>query len=682
MTPHHLLTGHRCAVLLVLGLAAACHGTRIETGDLDALQGAGELRVAVRPGFLESPIHAVDGLDQPEMLRQLAARLGLRLHWVEVRRHDEVLQSLSDGRADIAVYRFSPASLSRVGFAPSAAVTWVDDLVIASSRSPVRVLEGLRNRPLDLHRSMKDWVIPVQDPLDGIGASFLPIPEEVELEEVLRRLRGGRYTATVLDSAFVDSMGATGLRVVGHLSNRRSLVWALRPQNPRLREAVNGFLFAEKVLGGKEPDHACRDLHEVRKARVLRLVTTNAPTTTTVSLGGLQGFEYDLAISFARSLGVRLQLVIPPRGADPLEMLDRGLGDLAALHEPLPLESGGRFLVTGVYRRVDLVCVAAPGVAPPAAVEDLGGRSVAVPAGFESWVREIPLEEPIVIRPLPPGADVLSGLVALQRGDEEFVIVDSDTLRLELSNRPGLKAGPVIVPGCGLRWAVGPGAPSLARRASAFLRQARRSGLIPQLELSELGRGRRWHPPKAPEIPPGHLTPFDTLLREAGRRYRLDWRLLASLMYEESRFDTDAVGPGGSAGLFQLMPFTWRELGVTDPHDPRQAIPAGARYLRRLMDEFSGVPMADRVAMAIAAYNVGPRHVADARQLARSMGFDPGRWTGNVETAMVLLDNPDVARRFPAGVCRCRRAVGYTRRILRRYAAYRELMTPSGAPGL
>ena len=43
---------------------------------------------------------------------------------------------------------------------------------------------------------------------------------------------------------------------------------------------------------------------------------------------------------------------------------------------------------------------------------------------------------------------------------------------------------------------------------------------------------------------------------------------------------------------------------------------------------------------------------------------------------MVILDDPEVARRFPAGVCRCRRAVGYTRRILRRYAAYAEQYPP------
>jgi len=239
-----------------------------------------------------------------------------------------------------------------------------------------------------------------------------------------------------------------------------------------------------------------------------------------------------------------------------------------------------------------------------------------------------------------------------------------------------------VLAGAWLRWVVTPSAPGLRMEADRFLREARRSGLVRQLRLTDLRHWERSVPPGRPAVPPGHLTPFDDLLIEAGRANGIDWRLLASLMYEESRFDPRAVGPGGSAGLFQLMPATWRELGVTDPMDPEQAIPAAGRYLRQLMDQFPGVAMADRAAMAIASYNVGPRHVADARRLAALMHLDPDRWVGNVETAMVLLDDPEVARRFPAGVCRCRRAVGYTRRILRRYRAYREQFSPLGSSGL
>ena len=96
-----------------------------------------------------------------------------------------------------------------------------------------------------------------------------------------------------------------------------------------------------------------------------------------------------------------------------------------------------------------------------------------------------------------------------------------------------------------------------------------------------------------------------------------------------------------------------------------------------MMDKFDGLQLPDQVAMAIASYNVGPRHVFDARKLAREMGFDSDRWRGAVETAMVLLDDPELARQYPAGVCRCRRAANYVRRILRRYAAYVEQFPPA-----
>ena len=125
------------------------------------------------------------------------------------------------------------------------------------------------------------------------------------------------------------------------------------------------------------------------------------------------------------------------------------------------------------------------------------------------------------------------------------------------------------------------------------------------------------------------------------------------------------------------MPFVWRDLGVEDPHHPAEAAEAAGWYLEWLMERFADLDLPDRVAMAIASYNVGPRHVFDARRLAREMELDADRWLGNVETAMLILDDPEVARRFPAGVCRCRRAVGYTRRILRRYFAYTEQFPPA-----
>jgi membrane-bound lytic murein transglycosylase F len=572
----------------------------------------------------------------------------------------------------------SPSWLDRETLAASVAIDWVEDLVVASPLAPLGSIDDLARSDLHIHRSMADGIRRSGIALGAPRFVLRPVPEEISLETVVQRVVSGRYETTVVDSGLVEAIpGGQRLRVLGPLAERRPLVWVVRAQAQRLRSAVNDYLFAEKVLARGRRRPVCRDLAEIRAASTLRVVTRNSPVTCTIERGGLEGFEYDLALAFARELKVRLELAMPPPGVDPLDWLGQGFGDLAALHEPVDPETEGRFLVSFPYRLVDLVSIGSVRNPAPAGVEDLAGATVAASRPVAALCAELPLVPPMSPAAMITGADALSALLEVSRGVAGTAVVDEDTAKLELAARPDLQEGVIVLPGVELAWLVNPSSPELMRRIDRFLEWAARSGLVRQLALSELGTWKPYVPPYLPEVPDGALTPYDELLRWAGRRHQIDWRLLASLMYEESRFDPGAIGPGGSAGLFQFMPPTWRELGVEDPHHPAEAVEAGARYLSRLMEMFDDVPMADRVAMAIASYNVGPRHVFDARRHARAMGLDPQVWAGNVETAMLILDNPDVARQYPAGTCRCRRAVGYTRRILRRYYAYAEQFPPS-----
>jgi len=89
------------------------------------------------------------------------------------------------------------------------------------------------------------------------------------------------------------------------------------------------------------------------------------------------------------------------------------------------------------------------------------------------------------------------------------------------------------------------------------------------------------------------------LTRQAATAQRLDPELLGALVWQESRFCTDAVSPKGALGLGQLMPATALELGV-DPLDPVQNLMGAARYLRQQYDAFGDWDL------ALAAYNAGP----------------------------------------------------------------------------
>jgi len=106
---------------------------------------------------------------------------------------------------------------------------------------------------------------------------------------------------------------------------------------------------------------------------------------------------------------------------------------------------------------------------------------------------------------------------------------------------------------------------------------------------------------------------------ESARRYGIDPRILRVLCYLESRFRLDAVSSKGARGPMQFMPETAARYGLTNPHDPRAALDAAARYLRDLLRRFDG-----RIDLAIAAYNAGEGTV-DAFQKGRILRMENGR---------------------------------------------------------
>jgi len=93
---------------------------------------------------------------------------------------------------------------------------------------------------------------------------------------------------------------------------------------------------------------------------------------------------------------------------------------------------------------------------------------------------------------------------------------------------------------------------------------------------------------------------IDSYIVDSSRRYGIDPLLIYSQMHQESSFKLRATSYKGASGLMQLMPATARRLGVADIYDPRQNIEGGVKYMRMLLDMFSG-----DVNLALAGYNAG-----------------------------------------------------------------------------
>ena len=102
------------------------------------------------------------------------------------------------------------------------------------------------------------------------------------------------------------------------------------------------------------------------------------------------------------------------------------------------------------------------------------------------------------------------------------------------------------------------------------------------------------------DIPTSGDAELDRIIFEAGEKQGVDPRLLHAVIWQESRYKTQALSHAGAQGLMQLIPDTAKRFGCDDPNDPAKNIAAGTKYLGWLLKRFSG-----NVELALAGYNAG-----------------------------------------------------------------------------
>ncbi len=173
------------------------------------------------------------------------------------------------------------------------------------------------------------------------------------------------------------------------------------------------------------------------------------------------------------------------------------------------------------------------------------------------------------------------------------------------------------------------------------------------------------------------ISQYDILIKKYAKGLEWDWRLLASLIYQESRFRPNANSWADAAGLMQVMPSTAEELGIKNLSDPEENIRGGTKYLSQLWERFDMVQdSVQRLKFAMAAYNCGTYHVIDAQTLARQEGLDPLVWDDNVEEMILELSYPNVYNQ-PAvkfGYVRGIEPYTYVRQIFDRYDHYSQFV--------
>jgi len=175
------------------------------------------------------------------------------------------------------------------------------------------------------------------------------------------------------------------------------------------------------------------------------------------------------------------------------------------------------------------------------------------------------------------------------------------------------------------------------------------------------------------------LSPFDDLIVRQAKLHGFDWRLIAALIFEESRFKPDSLSSKGAVGLMQVRAIAAEQVGMERFHAPSDNIQAGVKYLRHLDGLFDSARGEDRLRLVLAAYNMGPSHVRDAQSLAQRYGYDPNRWNFSMDRILPLLEEPRFHKDLPSGFARGRDTVSYVDRVVRRYEQYQREMSDAPA---
>ena len=149
-------------------------------------------------------------------------------------------------------------------------------------------------------------------------------------------------------------------------------------------------------------------------------------------------------------------------------------------------------------------------------------------------------------------------------------------------------------------------------------------------QLQRFGKIRDPRKSRSPLAEGGTLGPYDDVIRQYADSIGWDWRMLAAIVYQESRFALNTRSHRGAVGLMQIKPSTADSYNISDLLDPQKNISAGTKHLKRLDRMFGhyGLSREERMKVVLAAYNAGEGRISECIHYAGVLGYDSTSWEG------------------------------------------------------
>lgn len=425
------------------------------------------------------------------------------------------------------------------------------------------------------------------------------------------------------------------------------------------------------------------DLPQIKDSGELVVLTLYSSTSYFIYRGQEMGFQYELSDQFAKSLGLKLRIEVANDVEELIQKLMDGEGDMIAYNLPITKEGKDSILYCGeeVITHQVIVQKARGRNKPLKDVTELVGKDIYVKPG-KYYDRLVNLNNElgggIHIHEVANDSITVEDLITqVAQGKIPYTVADNDLAKLNKTYYPNLDVNLSISFDQRASWAVRKDSPELAAAANQWHKENMTSPAYTASTKRYFENSKMMPHSPILSLKEGKISHYDDLFKKYAKEIGWDWRMLASLAYTESNFDTTAVSWAGAKGLMQLMPATARAMGVPagQEQNPEESIKAAIKFisstdrsLRMITDK------QERLNFVLASYNAGLGHIYDAMALAEKYGKNKLVWKDNVENFILLKSNEEY---FTDPVCkngyfRGIETYNFVRDITSRYESYKK----------
>ncbi len=359
------------------------------------------------------------------------------------------------------------------------------------------------------------------------------------------------------------------------------------------------------------------------------------------------GFEYELLSDFCKEYGLELELIVNENLDSCYMLLDSSKVDIVAVGIGANKDMKRRFLLTNpILMQRSVLVQRLPKdwsqMSTANEVEsqllrlpvDLAGKTIHLPQGSHEVMLLQHLSDQIGDTIHIMECDSLNsvGLVkAVASGLIDYTVVKEYVASMASIGLKGLDTKLNVSVEQPLGWAVAnhEGDSSLLMALNGWIDGFEQRKLN-RILSNYINKGNVF---SAKRLSSGHISFFDDIIKKTAKEIGWDWRLLASLIYQESRFKLDLESDKGAFGLMQLMPVVMEKYGIGYDATPEEQVRAGGQLISHLNKCFEDkvTDREERVKFVLAAYNSGIGHVYDAQRLATKYGKRPDVWDNNVD---------------------------------------------------